>query len=172
MLRRSDLTELRGEAWYTGAGALPGHAPVEEVALASGRFDGACADAGVYSWKVRSVVVCTPRFNALLDAAGSKGAVLAEALGQLLRASQSLAPADEMLRFHIDKHGGRNFYAAQIQHALAADFVQPLREGMAGSIYRVLAAGREMRLTFQPRADRLISAPPWRPWSANTCASG
>src|ERR1019366_5618022 len=89
----------------------------------------------------------------VLDAAGSKGAVLADALGELLRAAQSLIPTDESLTFHIDKHGGRNAYAAQIQHALSADFVQPLREGLSASVYRVLGVGREMRLTFQPRCD-------------------
>jgi hypothetical protein len=147
------LTELAAEAWYSGAGGLPGHAPAEEVADAAAQFDGACADAGVHGWKACSVVVCTPRFNAILDAAGSKGAVLANALGELLRAAQSLAPADEALTFHIDKHGGRNAYAAQIQHALSADFVQPLREGLSASVYRVCGVGREMRLTFQPRCD-------------------
>ncbi|HBI45931.1 MAG TPA: hypothetical protein DDY78_24205 [Planctomycetales bacterium] len=150
---KSTLTELDAEAWYTGAGSLPGHAPAEEITVASTLFDGACAAAGVHGWKVCSVVICTPRFNALLDAAGSKGAVLADALGELLRAAQAFAPADESLTFHIDKHGGRNAYAAQIQHALSADFVQPLREGMSASVYRVLGIGREMRLTFQPRCD-------------------
>jgi ribonuclease HII len=147
------LAELGGEAWYTGAGGLPRHAPADEVAGAASRFDGACAEAGIHSWKACSVVVCTPRFNALLDAAGSKGAVLADALGELLRAAHSLAPADEALTFHIDKHGGRNAYAAQIQHALSADFVQPLREGMSASVYQVLGVGRDMRLTFRPRCD-------------------
>ena len=146
-------TELHGEAWYTGAGSLPGHAPMAEVTAAAARFDVACADADIQCWKVRSVVVCTPRFNALLDEAGSKGAVLADALGDLLRAAQSLAPADESLTFQIDKHGGRNTYTAQIQHSLSADAVWPLREGMSASVYRVGGLGRDMRLTFQPRAD-------------------
>jgi hypothetical protein len=147
------LAELHGEAWYVGSSGLPGHAAPEEIAAATARFDVACAEAGVRGWKTCSVVVCTPRFNALLDAAGSKGAVLADALGELLRAAQTLAPADEALTFHIDKHGGRNTYTAQIQHALSADGVWPLREGMSASVYRVAGLGREMRLTFQPRAD-------------------
>jgi ribonuclease HII len=150
---KSTLTELVGEAWYTGAANLPCSAPADGVALASAHFDRACVAAGVHGWEACSVVMCTPRFNAVLDAAGSKGAVLAEALGELLRAAQALAPTDEVLTFYIDKHGGRNAYAAQIQHALSADFVQPLREGMSASVYRVLGAGREMRLTFQPRCD-------------------
>jgi len=149
----SVVTELGGEAWYAGTGGLPGHAPAEEIAAAAARFDEACTAAGVGGWKACSVVVCTPRFNALLDAAGTKGAVLAHALAELLRAARWLVPADESLTFHIDKHGGRNTYTAQIQDALAADFVQPLREGMSASVYRVHGLGREMRLTFRPRAD-------------------
>jgi ribonuclease HII len=145
--------ELRAEPWYTGAGGLPGHAKPEEVAAAAARFDEACAAAGVRAWRAYTVVVCPARFNALLDAAGSKGAVLAHALGELLRASRTLAPAEEAVAFHIDKHGGRNRYTAQIQHALAADAVLPLQEGMSASVYRVLGMGRDMRLTFRPRAD-------------------
>ena len=147
------LTELAGEAWYTGTAGLPGHATAEETAAAARRFEEACMAAGIRGWKANVAVVCTPRFNALLDAAGSKGAVLAHGLGELLRASCGLAPADEALTFHIDKHGGRNRYTAQIQHALSADAVLPLEEGMSASVYRVVGMGREMRLTFRPRAD-------------------
>lgn len=141
------LAELRGEAWYSGAGAIPGRQ------TAAARFDAACTAAGIGAWKTTTVVICPPRFNALVDAAGSKGAVLAHSLGELLRASLDLTPADEMLTFNIDKHGGRDAYAAQLQRALPDGFVTPLREGMSASIYRVHGLGREMRLTFQPRAD-------------------
>ena len=57
------------------------------------------------------------------------------------------------MTFHIDKHGGRNTYTAQLQHAFAADFVQPLQEGMSASVYRVHGLGRDVRLAFRPRAD-------------------
>jgi hypothetical protein len=147
------LADLRGEPWYTGDGGLPGHAAAEDIAAAAARFDEACMAAGVLCWKAQTVVVCAPRFNALLDAAGTKGAVLAHALGELLRAARELPPTDEALTFHIDKHGGRNHYTAQIQHALAADAVMPLQEGTSASVYRVLGMGRDMRLTFRPRAD-------------------
>ncbi len=147
------LAALARAAWSTGTAGLPGHATAEETAAAARRFEEACAAAGVRGWKANVVVVCPPRFNALLDEAGSKGAVLAHGLGELLRASLRLAPAEEALTFHVDKHGGRNRYTAQIQHALSADAVLPLQEGMSASVYRVLGMGREMRLTFRPRAE-------------------
>jgi hypothetical protein len=116
-------------------------------------FDRACAGAAVEGWLVRSVVIPTPRFNSLLDDGDSKGAVLAHGLVQLLRENLARLPAGESLAFAIDKHGGRNAYAALIQHALPDSMVTAQHEGMSSSVYRVLGLGREVRLRFQPRAD-------------------
>jgi hypothetical protein len=147
------IADLSGEAWYTGSGPLPTHAAADELADASVRFHAACGEVGFGRWTARSVLVCAPRFNALLDAHVSKGAVLGHALCELLRASHQLLPAGESLCFFIDKHGGRNAYSAMIQHALADGFVVAGREGMAASVYRVHGLGRDVRLRFQPRAD-------------------
>jgi hypothetical protein len=147
------LTDLAAETWYAGAGPLPLHASPDELASVGGRFHSACVEAGVGGWMVRSALVCTPRFNDLLDAHSSKGAVLGHALCELLRACHRLLPAGEALFFFIDKHGGRNAYSAMIQHALSDGFVVAGREGMAESVYHVYGLGRDVRLTFQPRAD-------------------
>jgi hypothetical protein len=101
----------------------------------------------------RSAVVCTPRFNALADRAGSKGAVLAHALGSLLRGALEAAAGDDAVSFCVDKHGGRNAYAAQVQQSLGRGAVVAREEGMARSVYDVLGLGRGVRLTFQPRAE-------------------
>jgi hypothetical protein len=144
---------LCAEAWYRGTSPLPVHVRAAELTAHAARFDQACARAGILRWLVRSVVVCTPSFNALLDAHGTKGAVLAHALASLLRAQLDLLPGDEPLVFFVDKHGGRNTYAALIQHALPGGMVVARQEQMARSSYRVLGLGREVRLTFEPRAD-------------------
>jgi hypothetical protein len=146
------LDDLHQETWYKGKLTLPLHAGADELGNQSSRFKEACAVAGLGGWQVRSVMVCTPRFNSLLDQAGSKGAVLAHALGRLLRHSCQSSDGDG-LSFFIDKHGGRNTYAAQIQHALSDGMVVARQEGMARSSYEVLGLGREVQLTFQPRAD-------------------
>jgi ribonuclease HII len=143
---------LRRECWYTGGTALPvevGTGPAEE---ARARFAGACGQAGVSCGLVRGVVVCAERFNALTEAAGSKGAVLHHALTELVRACWGL-PGDEPLTFFIDKHGGRNTYAAQLQDAVPQGFVLAHQESLARSAYSVVGARREVRWTFQPRAD-------------------
>ena len=73
-------------------------------------------------------------------------------LTQLVQESSRL-PGDEPLHFFIDKHGGRNTYAPMVQHAVGEGMVIANQESMARSVYRVVGARRDMRLTFQPRAD-------------------
>src|SRR5438067_2525927 len=75
-------------------------------------FASACATQGIEWGLVRSVAVCPPRFNGLLDEWGSKGAVLAEAMTHLLRCNARAIAGEEPLHFVVDKHGGRNTYAA------------------------------------------------------------
>jgi ribonuclease HII len=144
--------EVQAEAWFTGASLLPAEAAGDDVAGHAARFAAACAEEGLGPWLVRSVVVCPPRFNALLDAYGSKGAVLAHALARLLRCA--LERTAGPVAFFIDKHGGRNAYAAQLQDALTDGVVLATMEGLARSAYRVQGLGRPVRFTFQPRADR------------------
>ena len=145
------LDDLRSETWFTGDGKLPGQVEVNEIAEASARFDRAGDASGVLHWQVCGVLVPAPRFNALAERADSKGAVLGHALGRLL--ARNLELQDESLSFVIDKHGGRNRYAALIQHVLADGVVQAEEEGPLRSSYCVAGLGRDVRLTFQPRAD-------------------
>ncbi len=148
-----DRDELACEAWYRGVQALPVHGVAEELSSEVARFDTACAEAEVGCWHVRSVLVCPRRFNALLDENGTKGAVLAHALANLLRCQRARLTGDDPVSFFIDKHGGRNTYAAMLQHAFLDGMVFAVQEGMARSAYRVFGLGRDVTLTFQPRAD-------------------
>jgi ribonuclease HII len=145
--------ELRREVWYRGAQALPIHAALDDLGRCAGRFEEVCITAGVGRWHIRSVVICPARFNALLDKGGKKGVVLAHALTHLLRWQHANLPDEDALSFFIDKHGGRNTYAAMIQHALPDGVVRTERESMALSAYQLHGLGREMQLSFQPRAD-------------------
>jgi len=100
------------------------------------------------------VVICPPRFNQLLNHWDSKGAILGHGLSELLnRGLSSVDPwrEDEPIDFMIDKHGGRNCYYAILQEAMGEDMVVAHEEGMNRSVYSV--CGREVRFTFQPRAD-------------------
>ena len=149
-----DGGELRGETWYQGDYTLPIELPPDALPPCAASFRETCLATAIERGLVRSDIVCPRRFNAILDAHGSKGVVLAESMANDLRAAVRSTPGDDgQIRFLIDKHGGRNSYAALIQHALPDGVVLARVEGMNRSAYRVVGLGREVELTFQPRAD-------------------
>jgi ribonuclease HII len=149
----ADVADLQRECWYQGDSGLPLLVTGAELAGAVKQFDQACAGAEVRRWLVGAAVVCPPRFNAILDVHGSKGAVLADALCRLIGHIRAQVPDNHNLFFYVDKHGGRNTYAAFIQHALPDGVVVARQEGMARSAYQVYGLGREVRFVFQPRAE-------------------
>jgi hypothetical protein len=144
--------DLVQEPWYSGASVLPLVAPTDEVARAAARFAEACGDAQVFWNPCRSVLLCPARFNQLLDQWNTKGAVLGHALAQLLGEVPALPGSDPVVLF-IDKHGGRNRYAALLQHALPHGCVVAHQESSERSVYSVQGLGRDIRLVIQPRAD-------------------
>jgi ribonuclease HII len=148
-----DREELRREVWYRGMQLLPVHAAPDTLTPWTVRFEEVCNEADVGSWRVQSAVVCPPRFNVLLDEGGSKGIVLAHTLTQLLRWQMNQFPPDDGLVFFVDKHGGRNTYAAMIHQALPGAVVRTGQESLAVSTYEIHGLGREVRLTFQPHAE-------------------
>jgi hypothetical protein len=119
---------------------------------ASSRFGGSCDEAGVRWGLFRSAIVCTPRFNGLVERWGSKGAVLGVALAELVQAALALTP-DEPMHITVDKHGGRNHYQPLLQEAIPGGWVLPLEEGMELSVYDVWGLSRPVRFTFLPRGD-------------------
>jgi ribonuclease HII len=145
--------DLRGEPWYAGTSPLPVLAKPEALAAAAGRFEQVSQQQQVVWGPVCSVVICPTRFNQILDRWDSKGAVLGYGLTELLHGNLRLEGDEEPLWFFIDKHGGRNTYAAMIQDALQEGMVVAQEEGRERSVYQVLGVQRPIRLTFQPRAD-------------------
>ena len=145
--------ELAREAWFAGTSALPIDAPPVDLVALRERFDRACRDAGVDGWWASSVVVCPENFNALVRRAGSKAAVLADGFVRLLRAGVEATAGPDPLAVFVDKQGGRNNYAAQVQQALEGGMVVVGEEKAERSHYRAHGLGRDMELTFEPRAD-------------------
>src|SRR5262249_22474793 len=141
--------ELRREAWYTGRTLLPLQADRGVCAALAERF---AADTALTWSPARVMVVCPEAFNDVLDRWGSKGAVLSHCLGELLRRVLAATEAEALTCF-IDKHGGRNFYGPLLQELLPSANVLARQEGSQRSVYCVLGLGRDVQLTFAPRAD-------------------
>jgi ribonuclease HII len=145
--------EIHQEIWFHGQTSLPTH--VESPKLESGfeLFSRACREADVFQGLIQSAIICPGRFNQIVDYHGTKGAVLGQALAQLLPTQIKACSASDKILCFIDKHGGRNSYAAMLQDALCEGIVLAHEECMARSVYTVHGLEREVRLTFQPRAD-------------------
>ena len=147
------LSALREECWYAGQTPVPLEAEAEHLGASAERLARTCAGAGLAWGHVRSVIVCPSRFNAIVDRWGSKGVVLALALGELLEGGTDPDDGTEPVSYVIDKHGGRNTYAALLQQAVPDGMVIAEEEGRERSTYRVLGLRRPVRLTFTPRAE-------------------
>lgn len=144
---------LFDEPWYCGECVLPVSADIAKCLQSAERFRQTCQEKEVGWEYFRSVVICPGQFNQLLERWGSKGAVLGHALTQLLECLGQLEDECAPVHFFIDKHGGRNTYAAMLQNALPDGMVVACAEGSLCSSYRVLGLKREVRFHFKPRAD-------------------
>ncbi len=145
-LSPDDHADLENEPWFTGS------SDIGDLDTPHPHFTSTCAESGVGDWRVRSVVVCPTRFNALIARHDSKGAVLGEGFIRLL--AWAVESTDDDLAVFVDKQGGRNAYAAQVQEALAFAQVVAVEEGAACSRYRVAGLPRRVDVCFEPRADQ------------------
>ena len=141
-----DHADLRNEPWYTGT------SDIGDLDTPHPHFTSTCVECGVVDWRVRSVVVCPGRFNALIARHHSKGAVLGDGFIRLL--AWAVEITDDDLAVFVDKQGGRNAYAAQVQEALAFGQVVAVEEGAPCSRYRVAGLPRRIDVCFEPRADQ------------------
>jgi|SRR5882724_9527564 len=145
--------DLAGEAWFSGKSLLPMECGKSTLNMARSLIRRACRRAGVTAeFYCRSVIVCTPRFNALTDTRDSKGAVLSHGLVRLVRGCIQEIAAEPMT-FVIDKHGGRNHYAEMLSEAFPGARVRSCEEAMERSAYEVDGADRPVRVNMMPRAD-------------------
>ena len=147
------LDDLGSEAWFQGDTILGTRLGPSASTTALLDFDRVCATVNAECWQARAVVVPARPFNNHCKKTGSKGEVLAHSLCRLIGHLRTHANDAQALVFFVDKHGGRNTYAPMIQHALPDGMVLAERESSLRSVYRVEGLDREVRLTFQPRAD-------------------
>ena len=143
---------LRRECWYSGATLLPveteaAHSDEARCSL-RGRLPVRRRDLrpGARRRRLPGAVQRPDRCRGL---EGSGAAARPRGAGARLL----VLAGDEPLTFFIDKHGGRNTYAAMLQDAVPEGMVLAHQEGAVRSVYSVAGLKREVRWTFQPRAD-------------------
>ncbi|GIW82243.1 MAG: hypothetical protein KatS3mg105_4050 [Gemmatales bacterium] len=141
------------EIWYRGTTRLPVACPVEVVARAASDFHSACERNELRWVTIRSVLIGAEEFNFLVDETGTKSAVLGHALIRLLKHFANDQTTSEALTFFVDKHGGRNYYAALLQEAISDGVIMVREESSKRSTYQLVGGQREWTIHFQPRAD-------------------
>ncbi|MEM6331578.1 MAG: hypothetical protein AAF790_15205, partial [Planctomycetota bacterium] len=120
--------------WHQGYNpTLPRDASIEDVAAAAAQLASARQSAGVGPPVLAGRMVFPAEFNALVARYGTKGAALSHVTISLLRRvlDQTGGPA----RVVLDKHGGRNRYAAILQHHFPEHWIETHAEGRAASRY-------------------------------------
>lgn len=143
------LVELRNERWFAGTTPLPDGLDPEDLAACAGLVRTHVGED--LPWAACRVV-CPPRFNALTRKWNSKAAVLGLGFAEMMAAFLKEQDAGE-IEIVADKHGGRNQYAALLQHAFPDGMVLAREEGADRSVYEVVGYPRRIRATFRPRAD-------------------
>jgi hypothetical protein len=102
---------------------------------------------------VRSVLVGPARFNAGLDATGSKALVHFGAFRQLLEHIWDRVEDESPATVTSDKHGGRHYYAGGLADAFPDAWVDRGPEGPELSRYTIRRGARRLDLSLRPRAD-------------------
>jgi ribonuclease HII len=103
---------------------------------------------------IESVVVGPARFNAGLEASGSKAEVHFAAFARLLRRGWKRAADGATTYVTGDKHGGRHYYLEPLSRAFADAWIDRGPERPESSRYTIRHGARRLELTLVPRADR------------------
>ncbi len=145
--------------WYAGYDcALPLDATPEEISELTKRFTAACGFAGAKLIDIQTRLVFPREFNDLTDHYGTKGAALSHVSIGLLRSAiegraVGTTAANEPCFVTCDKHGGRNRYAALLQHHFPEDWIETLQESRSASRYAWGPAECPVTVTFRTKGE-------------------
>lgn len=136
--------------WYRGFNCpLPIDEEAAEIESLAARLADVCETASVRLIDVRTRLVFPQEFNELTEKYGTKGAALSHISMELLNATLTHARLTETrnpklatqnpfspISITCDKHGGRNRYAALLQHHFPDHWIETLEESRPSSRYR------------------------------------
>jgi hypothetical protein len=147
----------RGLACHEDDGQpLPIEALAEEICQLAAKLRTVCEQAGVALLAIRARLVYPAEFNELVDYFGNKGSALSHVTLELVR--QVVDGVTNSARFFIclDKHGGRNRYAALLQHHFPESWIESIIENRNRSRYRWLHGDARMEAIFRVGCEELL----------------
>jgi ribonuclease HII len=150
-------SDLACHAWHEGfALSLPRDAAVEDIAQSSAALCSGLDGAGVRIASLQARAVFPDRFNAQVHECGNKAEVLSLTTLRLIADLLDEVPIGNDVIVTCDKHGGRDYYAALIQHVFPDTWVRAVREGPAESVYRFSCENRRIELRFLMGGERML----------------
>lgn len=145
---------------------VPLDASPDEITVLAARFGKACQNSSVQPLLIRARLIYPAQFNELVAHHGSKGAALSHITVGLLRdvldtvvssSSSLLAPRSSPPAFIVcDKHGGRNFYTALLQHHFSEHWIEPIHESREESRYEWGPPEARTRVAFRMNGERFL----------------
>ncbi|MGL6072980.1 MAG: hypothetical protein ACRC8S_02340 [Fimbriiglobus sp.] len=141
------VDELENEAWYDKAMSLPlFEHKTRDLREPLAKLDIETKLLGIS-------VTPAPLFNRIVAGSGTKSTVIGLGLSNLLRAIRHRLEDFEPVEVLCDKQGGRSFYGPLMQSAFSEGWVVTEHESPTESRYRIESLGRDVRVTFRPRAE-------------------
>lgn len=157
-LSPDSLSQLETSPWHAQYNCpVPIDADIELVEELKSFFFAGLELAGTSLETVRACAVFPQRFNDLLDAHGTKGAVLSHLTLQLV-AGLLESLDDEAVLVTCDKHGGRNRYVPVLQPLFAEHLIEVRRESRPASIYRWGPEKRRIEMRFVTGGESFLPA--------------
>ena len=149
--------DLAAHAWHAGCGLrLPRDVTVEQVAAAAAALKLGCAAVGVELTALQVRAIFPDRFNEQVRSCGNKAEVLSLTTLRLVAELVERLPAAGQVLVTCDKHGGRDYYAALLQHVFGDTWVRVVREGRGESVYRFRSGGRDIEVRFLMQGEKML----------------
>ena len=148
--------------WYEAYDCpLPVDADEDELAELASSFSSTCESAGVRLVDLRVRLVYPQEFNELTEHYGSKGAALSHVSIELLKTALANLPPSTVrppssLNITCDKHGGRNRYAALLQHHFPDEWIETLEESRPQSRYRWGPPEAPADICFRTKGEAML----------------
>lgn len=142
--------------WHTDFDLeLPVDSQSEEIAAALQLLEEGLARAKVRLMALQSAAIFPQEFNGLVAKTDNKAEVLSLTTLRLVERVLANIPEGHV-QVTCDKHGGRDHYAALLQHVFPDTLLSVRREGREESVYRIAHEGRQVDFHFLVRGERFL----------------
>ena len=142
--------------WHAGFDLdLPAESLREEISAALQLLEVGLAAANVRLAAMQSAVLFPREYNSLVAKTDNKSEVLSLTTLRLVERILALIPSGHV-QVTCDKHGGRDRYAALLQHVFPDSLLSVRCEGREESVYRLVQGDRQVDFHFLVRGERFL----------------